>query len=108
MDARDPRDKLAVSAAAAGPRLIDPGGRLVQVGMNAHDRPVGGFDLVDVIDPPHRDLLGQVEPELAEGPLQTGPIQEQVRAAVESQALAFEPRRQAAESGRRPRSRRTR
>ncbi len=96
VDPRDPRDERAVPPPTAGPGPLDPFGRRPKVGDDPHDRPVGRLHLVDVLDPPHRHPRGQVEPELAEGPLEPGPVQEQVGPAVEPQAIPLDPRRQAA------------
>ena len=95
--ARHSPDELTVSLAAAGPSLFDRIDSLVQVGGDSHDRSVGSFNLVDLVDPPHRDFLGKVEPELAKGPFQPGPVEQQVRAAVETKALALEPGGEAAD-----------
>ena len=93
----DSPDELTVSIAAAGPSLFDRIDSLVQVRGDSHDRSVGRFNLIDLVDPPHRDFLGEVEPELVEGPFQTRPVEQQVRAAVETKALALEPGSEAAD-----------
>ena len=52
--------------------------------MDTHDRPVVGFDLINVIDAPHRHLFGQIKSDLAEGPLEPGAVQEKVGAGIEA------------------------
>lgn len=62
--------------------------------MDPDDRAVGGLNLIDVVNAPHGNLLGQIHSQLAEGPIEPRSVQEQVRAAVETQAPSLQPGRQ--------------
>ena len=70
-----------------------------EVGMDAHDRPVGRLDLVNVLDPPHRDESRRGRaPAARKAHSRPGRSRRRYGPASKRKPVALQPRRQAAEA----------
>jgi hypothetical protein len=92
-------DEDRVGPSAPGPASLEARGRRVEIGVEPHRRRVPRADLIDLLDLAQGQVLFEVEVERAEGPLEPGAIEQDVRAAIEGEAVVREAGREPARLG---------
>src|SRR5207248_7620428 len=79
-----------VRRAAAGLERLHPGGGFLEAGRNQEARAVLHLDLVDIVQPDQVQMGGELLADLAEGPFESGTVEEDVGAGVEATAVRLE------------------